>query len=475
MKLWITLSLFVILSLPALAAKTAPNFILILTDDQGWSSMSAPMDLTRPAAKSDYHQTPNMDALLNKGMRFTNGYAASPVCSPTRYSILFGKSPARLHRTRVLEENKVDHEQKGIPQLLKMVNPDYRCAHLGKWHIDADPDRYGYDVHDGRTGNVEGGFDHRNRKREWGGYVEEDPKRVDSLTERAIQFMRDSVAQKKPFFLQLSHYAVHSDIVYSQASFDAVGTWQEGELHSSQIYAAMLRDLDNSIGTLLEAYEALGLAEDTYIIFTSDNGGVPVLPIQLNRGRPYKAGLNTPLLRGKWDLTEGGIRVPFAIAGPGIVANTQSDTPVVSYDLLPTILDFAGATDHLPPDLDGGSIRPVLENSEAAVSRKHDALIFHFPHYNVVGMNEPHSAIRVGDYKLIHFPASDRSLMFKISRDISESHNLAKQEPERANTLRSMLMDYLTEVKAERPEDSRSWKRGEKGKIRTKFFSRYSD
>ena len=151
------------------SAEKSPNFILILTDDQGWTSLSAAMDLRRPSSKSDYHKTPNMDALLERGMRFSNGYAAAPVCAPTRYSIQFGKSPARLNFTRVLGRNGADHNQMGIPQVLKAADPEYFCAHLGKWHISADPKRYGYDVHDGKTTNREGGFTMKNHIREWGG------------------------------------------------------------------------------------------------------------------------------------------------------------------------------------------------------------------------------------------------------------------------------------------------------------------
>ena len=251
----------------------APNFILVLTDDHGWSSFSVPMDKNLPNAKSDYYQTPNMDALLKKGMRFTNGYAAAPVCSPTRYSIQFGKTPARLKRTRVQGKNRSDHNQVAIPQVLKAIDPRYRAAHIGKWHIDADPERYGYDQHDGVTKNREGGFDN-NRQRQWGGYAEDDPKRVHSLTARAIEFMRESVVKDQPFFLQLSHYAVHSNIVYSEASYQNVGKREKGKLHRNQAYAAMIEDLDLSIGTLLAAYESLGLADNTYLIFTADNGGM---------------------------------------------------------------------------------------------------------------------------------------------------------------------------------------------------------
>ena len=452
----------------------SPNFILVLTDDHGWSSFSAPMDKTRPEAKSDYYQTPNMDALMNRGMRFTNGYAASPVCSPTRYSIQFGKTPARLHRTRVQGKNRVDHNQIAIPQVLKMIDPRYRAAHIGKWHIDAGPEQYGYDQHDGMTQNKEGGFDNNNRQRQWGGYVEDDPKLVHSLTARAIEFMRESVERGQPFFLQLSHYAVHSNIVYSDSAFSNVGKREKGKLHRNQAYAAMIEDLDLSLGTLFEAYESLGLAENTYLIFTSDNGGMPVLPMQLNLGRPYKKGLNSPLLRGKWDLTEGGIRVPFAILGPGIAANSQTDTPVISYDLLPTFADLAGSTQHLPKQLDGGSFRSLLSDPNASVQRPFDGLVFHFPHYNRVGINEPHSALRLGDYKLIEFPASNRRLLFNLKNDIGESTDLSKTEPTITNQLATKLNDYLNSVGAEQPQNSGSWSRiGEDGEVRSHFFKRY--
>lgn len=470
---YLKLSLISILLVSGLCGKQAPNFILVLTDDQGWSSMSAPMDLTRPESTSDYHQTPNMDALLERGMRFSNGYAAAPVCSPTRYSIQFGKSPARLNYTRVVGRNGADHNQVGIPQILKAANPEYLCAHLGKWHISADPERYGYDVHDGKTTNREGGFTMKDKDREWGGYAEDDPKRVFSLTNRAIDFMQKSLKEERPFFIQISHYAVHSNLVYNEEAFDEVGNWPDGKVHQNRAYAAMVHNLDESIGLLLEAYDALGLAENTYLIFTSDNGGMPTLPIQVNKGKPYSAGLNSPLLRGKWDLTEGGIRVPFAVMGPGVVAGSQSNEPVISYDLLPTLADIAGATDALPNSLDGRSIRPVLKNPDTKIQRPAEGLVFHFPHYNVVGLNEPHSAIRIGDHKLLKFTSSKRELLFNVADDPSESEDLYEANIALAGKLNAALETYLDAVDAERPEDSNSWKNGRSGATKTLFLSRY--
>ena len=470
---YLKLGLISILSLGGLSAKEAPNFILVLTDDQGWTSLSAAMDLRRPSSKSDYHKTPNMDALLERGMRFSNGYAAAPVCSPTRYSIQFGKSPARLNFTRVLGRNGADHNQIGIPQVLKAADPEYFCAHLGKWHISADPKRYGYDVHDGKTTNREGGFTMKNHIREWGGYAEDDPKRVFSLTNRAIDFMQKSVKEERPFFIQISHYAVHSDLVYNEDAFEEVGNWPAGEVHQNRAYAAMVHNLDESIGLLLEAYDTMGLAGNTYLIFTSDNGGMPTLPIQVNKGEPYSAGLNSPLLRGKWDLTEGGIRVPFAVVGPGVEAGSQSNEPIISYDLLPTIADIAGATDALPDELDGRSIRPVLKNPDNKIQRPPEGLVFHFPHYNVVGLNEPHSAIRIGDHKLLKFTSSKRGLLFNVADDPSESEDLYEANIALAGKLNAELETYLDAVDAEKPEDSNSWKNGSSGATKTLFLSRY--
>ena len=313
----------------------------------------------------------------------------------------------------------------------------------------------------------------KNHIREWGGYAEDDPKRVFSLTNRAIDFMQKSVKEERPFFIQISHYAVHSDLVYNEDAFEEVGNWPAGEVHQNRAYAAMVHNLDESIGLLLEAYDTMGLAENTYLIFTSDNGGMPTLPIQVNKGEPYSAGLNSPLLRGKWDLTEGGIRVPFAVMGPGVEAGSQSNEPVISYDLLPTLADIAGATDALPDELDGRSIRPVLKNPNSKIQRPPEGLVFHFPHYNVVGLNEPHSAIRIGDHKLLKFTSSKRGLLFNVADDPSESEDLYEANIALAGKLNAELETYLDAVDAEKPEDSNSWKNGRSGATKTLFLSRY--
>ena len=162
--------------------------------------------------------------------------------------------------------------------------------------------------------------------------------------------------------------------------------------------------------------------------------------------------------------------------GPGITAGSQTDTPAISYDLLPTMADLAGSLEGLPDDLDGGSLRPLLNNHLAKVSRPDESLFFHYPHYNRVGMNEPHSAIRHGDYKLIDFPVSERKLLFNLADDVGERTDLAGQMPEMTDLLKDKLDAYLAAVDAERPENSGGWLRvGKDGKVRTRFFQRYSN
>ena len=275
--------------------------------------------------------------------------------------------------------------------------------------------------------------------------------------------------------MQLSHYAVHSDIVFSDKSFDTTSTRLKGSLHSNAGYAAMLEDLDDSIGVFLQSFENLDLSSNTYIFFTSDNGGMPILPQKTNLGMPYKSGLNSPLLRGKWDLTEGGIRVPFAVIGPGIEENSQVDTPVVTYDILPTIYELvSGSTDGLPEGLDGGSLIDLITGKSGVVERHSEYLVFHYPHYNRVGINEPHSSIRDGNIKLIRFPVSQRNLLFDLGADPGERNNLAVKQKDLVDALDSELTNYLLLVDAERPEEAFNWRTtGQSGRVRTFFFQRY--
>ncbi|MEO1497877.1 MAG: sulfatase [Planctomycetota bacterium] len=437
------------------ATPPAANIILILTDDQGWTSVSRPMDRDRPDARSDFYRTPSMDRLADRGMRFPHAYAAAPVCSPTRYSLLFAKTPARLGKTLVRGPNRVDHSQLSLPQMLKRVDPAYLCAHFGKWHIDVDPAEVGYDESDGKTSGRDGGF--RYGAPDWKGRPAEDPKLIDHVTSRGIGFLRERAADGKPFYLQLSHYAVHSDILYRAETYAETQGRAPGSVHRHAGFAAMLEDLDAGVGRLARAYDELGLAGNTYLFFTSDNGGVPLIPPRAVYGKPLRTpGMNAPLRRGKWDLTEGGIRVPLFVVGPGVDPGSQCDTPVASYDFAPTCVELAGADEPMPDGVDGGSFAPLLRGASGVPIDRPlgDALVFHMPHYNNFGLSEPHSAIRRGRHKLLHFYDSDRSLLFDLAADIGERNDLSRQEPELTERLRGELLAYLATVGAEQPADS---------------------
>ena len=194
-------------------SKKSPNFVLFLVDDQGWSGTSVQMSDEVDSSKSLYFQTPNLEKLASNGMRFSRGYSSSPVCSPSRYSIQFAQSAARLKMIRVgMDTKHINHDKQiTIPKKLKEINPNYATAHFGKWGIDAEPSLLGYDYHDGQNGNKEGEF--VNNKTQWETTYSDDPKKIFSLSEKATNFLNEQKKLDKPFFLQISHYAVHTNII----------------------------------------------------------------------------------------------------------------------------------------------------------------------------------------------------------------------------------------------------------------------
>ena len=441
------------------ASKSPPNFILILSDDQGWNGTSVQMmdDLTQ--SKSDYHETPNLENLANRGMRFSSAYASAPVCSPSRYSIQFGQTPARLKMIRVgMNTNHINHQTpKTIPKLLKKINPNYVTAHFGKWGIDVDPSILGYDQSDGITGNKDGGFDYRANRKQWQNTTSNDPKKIFSTTKKAIDFLERQAISKKPFFLQVSHYAVHSDLMMLPETLEKYQSKAKSEYHKNAGFAAMTEDLDSGVGMLLNRLKALGLQKNTYIIYTSDNGAVPVMPPRSK----YKKSSNFPLSRGKWDAMEGGIRVPFIIAGPNISAGIESKIPLTFSDLLPTIVDLAG--DKLPKskNLDGGSLKNILlKNGKGKVKRFSKGFIFHVPYENGIALKRAHSSVIIDNYKMIKFYSNNERLLFDLENDIEEKHNLAESKPEKLNFLEITLDNYLKNVGAPKWKPGITWKKG---------------
>ena len=424
----------------AQAADGPPNFILILTDDQSWVGSSALMDPENPETKSDYFQTPNIERLMDMGMRFTQGYAPAPLCCPTRRSIQVGQTPARHLMQKDQDAWPARYrKQLNIPRMLKATDPRYQTAHFGKWdhrYDEVTPEEQGYDVSDGYTGNGTGGG-----KGSGGPSAKEDPKLMRHITDQSISFMRKQVASQNPFFVQLSHYAVHLDIFYRQETLEKTSTWKPGRRHRMPEFAAMTYDVDETIGQILDEVQRLGIADNTYIFFLSDNGGRNTMP------KSPEAPLvrNYPLRDGKTSMYEGGLRVPFAVVGPNIQHNSISRVPVTGLDILPTLAELAGYNKPLPKNIDGGSMLSVLNNKgQGEVRRNNPFLIFH---HSVSRAAE--TALRLGDLKLVKTWNENRLELFDLSKDLSEAHDLSTAMPEQTQKLHGLMTNYLDSVNAD--------------------------
>lgn len=417
-----------------------PSFIVILVDDQAWVGTSQRMIPGDPATASDYHRTPRIERLASRGMLFTDGYAPAPYCCPTRRSLQVSQTPARHEYQRDREGWPAAYRrQLNIPRMLKAADPRYRTAHFGKWDHRYDgvsPADQGYDESDGVTGNATGGG------RTAGGQVQrEDPKLMSTLTRRAGAFLAEQARSGAPFYLQVSHYAVHLEIQHSAEAMARVRGRPPGVKHNLDVFAAMTEDLDDAVGRLLDQVDTLGLGGRTYVIYLSDNGGRPSLPGAADRGQ----GPNHPLRGAKGTLYEGGIRVPFIVAGPGVRAGSVCRVPVTGLDLLPTFADLAGYRAALPDTIDGGSLRQLWHNAGAGeVRRARPYLLFH----QAVD-RRAQTALRRGDFKLVKNWTTGEVELFDLSRDLAERDNLAKAMPEKAAELNSIVTAFIAEVKAE--------------------------
>ena len=434
-----------------------PNFILILADDQGWNGTSVKMINDNDLSMSDFYETPNIERIAEKGVIFSNAYASAPVCAPSRYSIQFGQTPARLKMIRVgMNTDHIDHNKLSIPKQLKEINSEYRSAHFGKWGMDSTPENIGYDKSDGPTKNKDGVFNYNSNKLQWSNNESSDPKKIFSVTKRAVNFIEENKQSNTPFFLQISHYAIHSDIVARKETYQKFKNKNNGEIHNNLGLAAMTFDLDESVGLILDKLEELNLTENTYVIYTSDNGSVPIVTPR----KYYKQSYNFPLQRGKWDAMEGGIRVPFIVMGPGINERRYTETPISFSDLLPTISDIAGNKILNRKNLDGGSFKKLLFNKSDKVFRKTKGLIFHVPYENKIALERAHSAIIVDNYKLIKFYDNNDTKLYDVKNDISESIDLSKIYINERLTkkLEKILDNYLEEVKAPKWQPGITWK-----------------
>lgn len=431
----------------------SPNFIFLLVDDQGWNGTSVQMMKSENLSKSDYHETPNLETLASSGIKFSNAYSSAPVCAPSRYSIQFGKSPARLNLIRVGMNSShiAHHEMPSIPRALKSINPLYVTAHFGKWGMGSTPEIVGYDVSDGPNQNKEGGFD--NGPEQWECEIVEDPKNVYSLTNKALDFIEEN--SEKPFYLQISHYAVHANIQATDSLYKKYNLKEKGRNQINPGFAAMTESLDQSLGLILKKINELNLADNTYIIYMSDNGCVPNIPGAKKYGMSY----NYPLSRGKWDAMEGGVRVPLIISGPGIDKGRESDIPVSGSDLLPTIVSLAGDDSFPLDEIDGGSFSDVLYSlNQFEIKRNVEGIFFHVPYRNGIALKRPHSALIKGDYKLIKFHDNGEVQLYNLIDDIKESINLSELEIDKAKNLEYLLDNYLKDVKAPKWQEGITWK-----------------
>ena len=443
------------------AADTPPNILLILTDDQGWSQNAMAMDQRVPESMSSYLETPHIAKLMQDGMRFTSGYSPAPLCTPTRRSIQCGTTTARSG-TEFRSPKWIPAEHLTIPKALKAANPDYRCAHFGKWgeQMISTPEECGYDLSDGMTGNNTGGMpstlgvkgSHNDGPPHF--IDNEDPKRTRTMTARAKAFMEAQVRDGKPFYVQTSYYAQHLSVVCTEeglAKYEAKGTPDRGY---PPAWAAMMEELDAGVGDLLD---------NTYILFTADNGGRGTVP----GGDEARMPTNHPLTGAKHDLFEGGIRVPFIVRGPGVNPGSACHVPVAGYDFLPTFQQLAGGKKKaLTPEVDGVSFARLLKNPKAELKRTHNALIFHRP-------GKLMSAVRQGDNKLVVLWQGNGEVKSKALYDVGNDpreipeRDRAAQEPERVDALFAILSSHLDEVDAERPKPAKA-KKGRKPKAEGK-------
>ena len=418
----------------------APNFVVILTDDQSWVGSSQQIIPDDPRTRSDYFRTPNIERLAKLGMRFTQGYSPGASCCPTRRSIQTGQVPAR-HEYNADRDGWTEtyRKQLNIPRMLKAADKRYVTAHFGKWdhrYDEITPREQGYDFSDGYTGNGNGGS-----KGTGGPAATPDPKLIDTLTDKALHFITRNHANDRPFYLQLSHYAVHLDIFYNQSTLDDVNqNATPGKKHNMPEFAAMTEDLDAGIGRVLDRLIELELLKNTYVVFMSDNGGRTSIP----KAPPAEIDRNAPLRDGKHSFYEGGVRVPFMVLGPNVMPGSVSNVPVTGVDLLPTFADLAGYSKPLPNNIDGGSLRNVLQNNgKGNVDRLNPFLVFH----QAVD-RKTISAIRMDDFKLVKTWRENKLELFDLATDISEANDLSSKMPGKTKELHETLVGFLDEVGA---------------------------
>lgn len=442
------------------AAKDRPNFVVIIADDLGWRDLGF--------MGSDYHRTPHIDRLAAEGLAFTQAYANAPVCAPTRAAILSGMYSARtgvytvggsgnsrrsssdgvdiskLSLTTPRNQSSLDPGITTLPEALREAG--YATGHVGKWHLgrtsgSTGPTAHGFTSSIGasrgggtRTYYAPYGLSDLDRTASEGEYL------TDRLTEEAVDFVKEN--QDRPFLLWLGHYAVHTPIEADPEVLKQVERWPTGRQHDNAEYAAMLVSLDNSVGRITQTLDELGLAENTVVVFVSDNGG----------GR--RVTDNAPLRDSKGSLYEGGVRIPCVVRYPGVVeAGRETDEPVLLFDLYPTLLDLANLKPNRRQPIDGLSWRPLLEGKSKLDEER--PLVWYNPTYNIsrrgTVSNGPRAVIRQGDWKMHYDFESKQSQLYNLGHDLGESRDLADSNASIVKSLERELKKWLKATNAEIP------------------------
>lgn len=420
-----------------------PNIVFILIDDMGWPDTGC--------YGNRFNETPNIDTLASQGMRFTDAYAACPVCSPTRASIMSGQYPAHVGITDFIPGHQRPYAKLEVPvnrtqylpleivTVAEALQPaGYTCGCFGKWHLGGRehfPDTQGFDswvVSNGR---------HFNFNTVPPMEIDKDAYLAEFLTDQAETFLEEN--RERAFCLYLAHFAVHVPIEARPALIEKYEKKPKPDVGvNNPVYAAMVEHVDHSVGRIMAKLDELGLSDNTVVIFTSDNGG-------LRQRYDLLGGLvssNAPLREEKGTLYEGGIREPLIVRWPGVVEpGSTCSVPVSSVDFYPTLVDIAGSALPANQVLDGVSIRPLLQQS-GSIGR--DAIYWHYPHYH---HSTPAGAIRAGNWKLLEFFEDGRLELYNLAEDISESRNLAAEMPEKARELQTKLAEWRGSVNAAMP------------------------
>ena len=513
-RLFILLTFISCVFTSSTTADSKPNIVLFLVDDMGWQDTSVPFHAEATLFNKHY-RTPGMERLAKQGIKFSQAYSAS-VCSPTRTSILMGQSPVRHHVTNwTLFPNK-DQSRKSkvvnaprswrkegaqpwditLPSLLKKAG--YRTIHAGKAHFGAydtpgsDPRNLGFDVNiaghaAGGPGHFHGTKNYGNKEkgghtRPWGvtgleKYHGTDTHLTDATTIEALKEVERSVGMKKPFYLYLAHYAVHAPI---QEHKPYVDNYRGKKYPGTNVaidetearYASMVEGMDASLVALQKKLDDLRIAKNTLIIFTSDNGG---LTAHARGNSPRTTGRdshNYPLREGKGSCYEGGTRVPFLMSWAEldsenkfqkalpIQAGSHSQATIICEDLFPSILSWAGTSVPKGHTVDGRDITSWVLDAKKAADSNH-ALLFHYPHVwgPRRGGYQPHSAIRLGDWKAIHFYQSGTWELYNLAADIGERTNLAEKQPEKLEALARRMKAKFDTMGAQYPIDATTPKR----------------